>query len=54
MKLEIKIPNIDKFYEECDIVEPTGRQSEWDECDKRNDKWRIGLSREEAIASKYS
>ena len=54
MKLEIKIPNIDKFYEECDIVEPTGRQSEWDECDKRNDKWWIGLSREEVIASKYS
>lgn len=49
----ISFPNIEQFYKECDIVEPTGDQREWEINEKGDNPGWIGLSRKEIIASKY-
>lgn len=54
LRLEIKIPSLDKFYEESNIVEDTGSKSEWELCDKRDDRSWVGLSREDVEKSMYS
>lgn len=49
----ISFPNIEQFYKECDIVEPTGDQQEWKVNEEADNPIWIGLSRKEIIASKY-
>lgn len=49
----ISFSNLDQFYKECDIIEPTGVKREWEINDKSNNPSWIGLSREKIIASKY-
>ena len=54
LRLEIKIPSLDKFYEESNIVEDTGSKSEWELCNKRDDRSWVGLSHDEVAKSMYS
>ena len=51
--------NLEKFYNECDIVEDTGYKSgraycSWDECNNRDEPDWVGLSRENILRCKYS
>ena len=53
LKLSITIPSIDQFYAECDIVEPTGDQQEWNKCNTEENPGWIGITQKEAAETKY-
>ena len=52
-RFTITIPSIEQFYKECDTVEPTGNQYEWQSNVDRDDPGWIGLSKEEIVKSKF-